>query len=139
MQALRHNGAPLGPEWTSSAVRDLTSLGSAVVLSLATVLILGFVLLQRYYRIAALLTASVVGGEAINTLLKNAFHRARPEATSHLVEIHSSSFPSGHAMASSIFYLTIGALLARVAPRRREKIYLLGASMLLTFLVGFSR
>jgi undecaprenyl-diphosphatase len=139
MHALRRGEAPLGPAWATSAVRDLTSLGSSVVLVLVTVLIMGFLLLRGSYRIAALLTASVAGGALINLVLKNAFNRARPAEALHLVGVHSSSFPSGHAMAASIFYLTIGALLARMAKRRREKVYLILASMLFTFLVGFSR
>jgi undecaprenyl-diphosphatase len=139
MRALRRDGAPLGPEWVSSAVRDLTALGSSVVLVLVTLLILGFVLLRRHFRIAALLTASVAGGAIINLVLKNAFDRARPDEALRLVAVHSSSFPSGHAMAASIFYLTTGALLARMAKRRREKLYAVAASMLFTGLVGFSR
>ena len=42
-------------------------------------------------------------------------------------------------MASSIFYLTLGALLARTARRRREKIYFVCSGILLTSLIGFSR
>ena len=36
-------------------------------------------------------------------------------------------------------YLTLGALLARFAARRRTKIYLLSVTMLITFFVGVSR
>jgi undecaprenyl-diphosphatase len=42
-------------------------------------------------------------------------------------------------MASSIFYLTMGVLLARTAQRRREKAYFVGSALLITFLIGFSR
>jgi undecaprenyl-diphosphatase len=42
-------------------------------------------------------------------------------------------------MMSAATYLTLGALLARVQPRRRLKILLLGFATLLTLIVGCSR
>jgi undecaprenyl-diphosphatase len=139
MQALRRGGEPLGPEGTAAVVRDITALGSAVVLITLTLLILGYLAMSGRSRVAALIAVATAGGQALNLLLKNAFARARPDAALHLVEVSSTSFPSGHSMASSIFYLTIGALLARTARRRREKVYFVASALLLTFLIGFSR
>ena len=139
MQAMRHEGQPIGPHWAAGAVRDLTALGSAVVLVLLTALILGYLCLVRRYRLALLIAASTAGGEILNTSLKNAFERARPDAALRLVEATSTSFPSGHAMAASIFYLTLGAVLARAAQRRREKIYFVVTALVLTALTAFSR
>lgn len=139
MQALRHEGHPLGPFWAAGAVRDLTALGSAVVVILLLLLILGYLCLRRRYRLALLLAVAAAGGEILNTTLKNAFERARPDAALHLVEVASTSFPSGHAMAGSIFYLTVGLVLARAAERKREQIYFVAMALLLTGLTGFSR
>lgn len=139
MQSMRHDGQPLGPHWALGAVRDLTALGSAVVVILMIVLILGYLCLRRRYRLACLLAGATAGGEILNTSLKNAFERARPDAALRLVEVTSTSFPSGHAMAASIFYLTVGLVLARAAERRREQAYFLATAILLTVLTGFSR
>lgn len=139
MRALRHEGVGIGPHWFADAMRDLTALGSAIVLILLTLMILGYLAMRRHYRIAVLIAASIGGGEIINAILKETFDRARPDATLHLVEVKTSSFPSGHAMAASIFYLTVGALLARTAERRREKSYLIATALLLTVLTAFSR
>jgi undecaprenyl-diphosphatase len=141
MQAFRHadTHGPIGPAWFPDAVRDLTALASAAVLILFALLILGYLCLRRQYGAAAFIAAAVAGGEALNTLLKEMFVRGRPDFTSHLVEVKTSSFPSGHAMAASIFYLTMGALLTQTAGRRREKIYLMAAAVLLTLLTGLSR
>jgi len=139
MHAMRDDGRPIGPEWAAGAVSDVTALGSAVVLVLMTVIILGYLLLSGRRRLALLIAVTIAGGQVVNTVLKNAFDRARPDATLHLVTVHSTSFPSGHAMAASIFYLTIGALLARAAKRRRIKIYFIGCALGLTCLVAFSR
>lgn len=139
MAALRHDGRPIGPAWMEGAVRDLTALGSFAVVGLLVALILGYLCLRRYYRVAVLLTAACAGGAVLNEVLKNAFHRARPDAALRLIAIESLSFPSGHAMASSIFYLTIGLLVSRLAHRRLEKAYLIGTAILLTAVTGLSR
>ena len=139
MQSMRVDGAPVGGAAAVSAMRDVTALGGAVVIIAMTVLILGHLCLSGRYRIALLIAAATAGGQALNATLKHAFARDRPEATLHLVEVRSPSFPSGHSMAASIFYLTVGALLARTSKRRLEKAYVMGAAMFVTAAVGFSR
>lgn len=139
MAGLREAGRPLGPEWVAEGMRDLTALGSAVVLTGLTLLIVGYLLLARRHRIALLLAAAIAGGQGLNVGLKQLVARERPEATLHLVAVRSPSFPSGHAMAASIFYLTVGALLARTTSRRSVKHYLMACAILLTVAVGVSR
>ncbi|MGH7944300.1 MAG: phosphatase PAP2 family protein [Opitutaceae bacterium] len=139
MQGLRDAGQPLGPAGTAAVIRDITAMGSAVVLIIMTLLVLGYLCMSGRLRVAALIAVATAGGQALNLILKHAFARERPDAALHLVEVTSTSFPSGHSMASSIFYLTIGALLARTAKRRREKSYFVGSAMLITFLIGVSR
>lgn len=139
MQALRPGGEPLGGRVGVEAMRDVTAMGGAVVIVTMTLLILGHLWMSRRYRVALLIAVATAGGQAINAVAKHAFARERPEATLHLVEVRSPSFPSGHSMAASVFYLTVGALLARTTQRRREKAYLMGCAILLTVAVGFSR
>ncbi len=139
MAGLREAGRPLGPEWVAEGMRDLTALGSAVVLTGLTLLIVGYLWLARRPRLALLLAAAIAGGQGLNVGLKQLVARERPEATLHLVEVRSPSFPSGHSMASSIFYLTVGALLARTTARWSEKLYLMASAVLLTIAVGVSR
>ena len=139
MQAMREGDQPRGPAGTAAVVRDVTALGSAVVLILMTLLILGYLWMAGQYRVLGLIAIATAGGQGLNLFLKNAFARERPDAALHLVEVTSTSFPSGHSMASSIFYLTIGILLARTASRRREKTYFVAAALFITFLIGFSR
>jgi undecaprenyl-diphosphatase len=104
-----------------------------------TLLVLGYLWMSGRHRVATLIAIATAGGQGLNMGLKHAFARERPDAALHLVEATSTSFPSGHTMASSIFYLTMGALLARMATRRREKIYFFSSALLIAFLIGFSR
>ena len=140
MRAFRNaDGTAIGPHWLPDAVRDLTALGSAVVLILLVLLILGFLCLRRQFAAAIFIALATAGGEGLNAALKESFHRTRPDFVPHLTQVKSLSFPSGHAMAASIFYLTICAVLAQTAKKRREKIYIVAAGILLTLLTGVSR
>ncbi len=130
---------PIGPPWLPGMVRDITSLGSTAVLTLLTIAVVGYLLMDGKRATALLVVAAVGGGAVVSNLLKFGIERPRPELVSHLVDVRSSSFPSGHAMVSAVTYLTLGALLARVQPRRRIKAYLLSIAVGTTLLVGMSR
>jgi undecaprenyl-diphosphatase len=130
---------PLGPFWLEIMFRDFTSLGSHAVLALICALAFGYLLLQGKRLSAAMVVLSFGGGAALNSLLKLGFNRPRPDLVAHMVETYTASFPSGHAMLSAVCYLTLGTLLAGVARRRRDKVYILGTAAALMVLVGFSR
>jgi undecaprenyl-diphosphatase len=130
---------PIGPPWVEAMFRDLTSLGSPVVLALITIAVVGYLWLERKRGTALFVVLAVVGGAVLETLLKLGFARPRPELVSHLVDVNSFSFPSGHATMATIIYLTLGVLLARVQERRRMKLYLLVVAIFVALLVGVSR
>ena len=130
---------PIGPPWLREVGIDLTALGSFVVLLLFSGIVVGFLLLQRRRRLALLITVAVAGGMLLNTGLKHVFDRERPTAVPHLREVTTPSFPSGHAAASAVVYLTLGALLAGVVKGKFTKAYCVAVAMGLTFLVGASR
>lgn len=142
MLALRRAGDlahPVGPAWLEAAMVDVTALGGGTVLTLVTVGVIGFLLAGRRWSRALFVTAAVVGGVSLNALLKLGYARPRPELVSHLVNVTSTSFPSGHAMNSAAVYLTLGVLMARAVQGRRLKLYLVGMAALLTLLIGSSR
>lgn len=130
---------PVGPWWLPEVGRDVTALGSAVVLTIVTALVIGFMLLRRRFRSAVLVLLATAGGYAINSALKEHFERGRPDVVAHLVEETSMSFPSGHSMVGAATYLTLGVLLGQTVARRREKIYFVATALLLSFVVGLSR
>jgi undecaprenyl-diphosphatase len=116
---------PLGPPWLEELFRDFTALGGVGVLMLLTLAVAGFLLLERRIRAMMLVLVAVGGGLALSTLLKGAFGRPRPDLVPHESYVYTASFPSGHSMMAAVTYLTLGALLARVQPRRRVKAYIL--------------
>ena len=130
---------PIGPGWLRPAMVDITALGGVTVLTLLTVTVIGYLVAARNYGTAVLVAAATLSGSLLERFLKLAFERARPAIVPHFVEIHSLSFPSGHATNSAIVFLTLGALLARAQTERRTRIYVVAAAMILTVLIGCSR
>jgi len=130
---------PLGPGWLEEAARDVTALGGTTVVTLITLAVIGFLAVDGKPRTAGLVVVSVGGGMLLTTLLKLGFARPRPDLVPHAVEVYTASFPSGHATAAAVAYLTLGGLLSWSQRRRRVKIYVLTVAVVLTALVGASR
>jgi len=140
--ALRNPAAPsdpLGPPWVEEMERDLTAVGGVAVMSLLTLGVCGFLLIDGKDRAAVLVLIAVGGGLLWSTVLKHGFERPRPDLVPHGSYVYTSSFPSGHSTMAAATYLNLGALLARVQRRRRLKAFLLGFAILITLLVGVSR
>ena len=130
---------PIGPAWLLEAAQDITMLGGRTILVSVTLFAIGYLALERKYGAMWLVTVAVTGGGVLEVLLKQLFSRDRPDVVPHLVAVTSPSFPSGHSMLGAIMYLTLGALLARFATRRRTRIYLLAVAILATVVVGATR
>ena len=114
-------GEPRGPWWLKEAAADLTSLGGISVLALFAVIAFVFLLIQRKHLSALLLVVGLAGGVALSEGLKAMFGRERPPSAFQAVETLNASFPSGHALLSTVFYLTLGVMLTRAFPRAHLK------------------
>ena len=130
---------PIGPDWLNTAAVDVTSLGSTTVLGIIVILVAGLFLSFRRWREAAALLLASGGGLVITDLLKDWFQRDRPPQALHVVQAINASFPSGHATLSATVFLTLGALIAHFAERRRVRVYALAAAVILSAMVGCSR
>ncbi len=142
MEALRSpddQASPRGPAWLRKTMVDVTALGGGPVLTMLTLLVGGFLLATRKRATAIFVVLAIAGGGLAANLLKMVFVRERPDVVPHLVFVDSASFPSAHAMNSAVTFLTLGALLARTQKDWPVKAYLMGAAILITLLIGFSR
>lgn len=139
--ALRQPGnlaVPIGPHWLLPAMRDISALGGVTVMTMLTLAVAGWLLVIRRRGVALRLVAAIGSGALLNTLLKFAFDRSRPDVVPHLVDIHSLSFPSGHAAMSAIVYPTLAVLVAR-QQRGPARLYPIALAAVLMALIGFSR
>ncbi len=130
---------PWGPGWFKEMGRDLTSLGGLAVLTLITAGCVGGLIITKHHKTAYLILFSVIGGILLSFALKNIFGRPRPDLVPHGSIVYSQSFPSGHAMVSTVTYLTLGFLLAGTFKEYPIRIYIVVISLLVAVLVGLSR
>ncbi|MFW5661481.1 MAG: phosphatase PAP2 family protein [Oceanicaulis sp.] len=140
--ALRTRGDienPIGPGWFEYAVADITALGGYAVLTLLVSFSAIYLILVRRPGTAALLVASIISGTSLVAVFKANFDRARPDLVDHLTHATSSSFPSGHATAAALTYLTLGLMLASAQPRKRARVFIVWSALFVAILVGCSR
>jgi undecaprenyl-diphosphatase len=141
LQAIRHatEGDTPVRNWLRGFMIALTALGDTSVLVLVVLVVTGYLLVIRQRAMALYLFSALALGRIGTALLKLVVARDRPGVVEHLVPIHSLSFPSGHASASAMAYLTMAALLARTQASRGPRVYIMSVTLLLTLAVGFSR
>jgi undecaprenyl-diphosphatase len=142
LQALRESGDPadpIGPRWFEEMVRDITALGSTVVLTFAVVIVAAYLWIKDRPQKALFLIAAVALGTLLNRVLKLGFARPRPDVVAHGVYVSTESFPSGHSASSAIVYLLLGMMLARVETSYAAKVFIFAVCALITLAVGMSR
>ena len=130
---------PIGPRWLEEMMRDFTGLGGIAILTLITLAAIFYLLMVRKGKSALYLLACAFFGTVMSNLLKMGFDRPRPDLVPHDTVVYTMSFPSGHSMMAAVIYLTIGAMLARVQPNHRLKIYIMALAVIITVLIGCSR
>jgi undecaprenyl-diphosphatase len=146
-ERLEEVGASLPPSIVAEPVLNRSALVNKTIATVAKnltegallVIVVLFLLSQRKWLSSLLLTLGLVGGVLLSEGLKAVFERERPPAEAQAVETINASFPSGHALLATVFYLSIGVMLTRAFPRRRFKMFVLGVGIVLAILVGLTR
>lgn len=97
-----------------------------------------FLLRRGRVRLTLFLVVTGLGGGLVDTAVKEAVSRPRPSLVDPVATAYGKSFPSGHAMTSTVVY---GALLLVFLPvvARRWRKPVVGALVLLVLSIGFSR
>lgn len=129
----------IGPRWFEHAVAELTTFGGTANLTLIALVVILFLLIQKRLASVLLVIFALGGGVVLSESMKLLFGRDRPPLIYRAVETANASFPSGHAMLSTITYLTLGALLAQVMPKKRLKAFVFAVAVVLALIVGASR
>jgi undecaprenyl-diphosphatase len=116
--------------------RVFTALGEPTVLIAACVACALWLWSTGRGRLGLVLLLIALVGRGLSEAQKYSIARARPDLELHLVAVKTSSFPSGHATSSMIFYLALALALA--AQTRWYRAAVAGA-ILLSLLIGTSR
>ena len=130
---------PVGPEWVEQVFVAITWLGNWYSVLAVAALVVGYLLATGRRATAALVGLTALGEALLNEVLKAIFERPRPDLVAHGVEVTTTSFPSGHAMAAAALYLTLGALLVRTQKQRAVKAAIMSAAVLMALAIGISR
>ena len=88
--AFRHTSdlsSPIGPPWLLDVVRDITALGSTAVLALLVTIVTTFLFATGKRHAGLFVLTTVLSGALLNTLLKLAFARARPDIVTPLTQV----------------------------------------------------
>ncbi|HEX7120113.1 MAG TPA: phosphatase PAP2 family protein [Longimicrobiales bacterium] len=132
-------GASLRTPFLDEAMLEITSLGNALVLFTMVGIASVFLWLTRHRYSAALLIIAVVGGDIMNDLLKGFYARPRPGVVEWGTQVHSASFPSGHAMAAVVAYGSVAFLVGRLESGANLRRATWAIALLIIVAVGISR
>ncbi|MEO8190420.1 MAG: phosphatase PAP2 family protein [Acidobacteriota bacterium] len=120
-------------------VRVITDLGDYRFL-VPSMLIASGLLAWNGRRVSAFLfLGAVLGGWALESIMKIAFHRHRPNLWPPLVTEKTFSFPSGHATMCTLFFGGVAALVFHVTKKRACRVAAVAAAIPLILAVDFSR
>ncbi|MFL6745720.1 MAG: phosphatase PAP2 family protein [Sphingomicrobium sp.] len=119
-----------------AAARFFTALGEPTFLIAGGIACALWLFYAGHRHLPWALAAIVLIGRGLSEAQKYSIARVRPDVEPHLVVVRTSSFPSGHAASSMIFFLTLALVLA--ARTRWNRIAPAGA-VLLSLLIGTSR
>lgn len=98
----------------------------------------GILMFLKRRREMGALAVCLAGGAALSFLLKNLFHRARPDFFRVVQEV-GFSFPSGHALATMCFYGMVAFLIMRTLASWRWRLVVMTLAIILSMAVGISR
>lgn len=123
----------------TTAMRGMSFIGSALFLTIATIVVIILFALRKWGREAQLFALTMIGASMLNTTLKLAFARPRPVPFFNLTKPETYSFPSGHSLASCCFFAGLAAILSGRIKSRRTRIIIWIAAATMFLLIGLSR
>lgn len=124
--------------WLVTGLRFVTDLGGTgaawVLLPLAVV----WLLVRRLPLLAAYVAATGLGAIVLSNGIKALVDRVRPVVEDPVARSHDPSFPSGHALGSTVTYGVLLLVFLPVVPRRFRG-WAMGAVALLVVAIGLTR
>jgi undecaprenyl-diphosphatase len=101
------------------AMEVLSFMGKPIFLALVVGLPAIWLLRRGARKIVVFLVVTCIGGGIVDSLVKLAVGRSRPEVDDPIIVAFGKSFPSGHSMSSVICY---GALIVALSPLMSDRV-----------------
>jgi len=135
-----HDWAVAERNTSATAFFDLMStIGGPIGVTVTAVIVAIPLLITKRFRWAIYLLCNVGIGGLVDGELKRYFARARPAVAQQLMHATGYSFPSGHAMGSTVLFATLSYLAIRILPRWRWKSAAIALGATLIVSVALSR
>ena len=128
-----------GPIWIPQFWLFVSWLGDTAPRFVAAGLGISALLWLGRWQSALFVTGVLLSGISLSTLIKAWVARPRPQLVGYLDQVSSMSFPSGHALNSSLFYLTLALVLAPLLKQRSTQWCLYGFALISSLAIGLSR
>jgi membrane-associated phospholipid phosphatase len=130
-----------GASDAAGLARFVTEAGSGATLCFVLPVLATVVLAWRGGGLRLVLTpaAAIAATSLLVTVLKEVLRRTRPPEESRLVEVHTLSFPSGHAASSAAGLLAFGLLCSGLARTAAGRVAVLVLAAACAAAVGWSR
>lgn len=117
----------------------MTIIGTPGPLAALLAVVAAVLIAKKRWRWAAYLAFTGGVGGVLNLVLKSYFERARPDLQIALRHASGYSFPSGHAMGSTIVFLALAYLALRVIPYWRWRAAALALAVSIIVAIASSR
>jgi membrane-associated phospholipid phosphatase len=117
----------------------MSIVGGPVVLGIVTGLLAGALAIRKRYAWAIYLIVTAGGGALLNMELKRYFQRARPDLAEMIRRASGYSFPSGHALGSTVVAGALAYLAMRLIHAWRLKAAVIAFAVTFVVAVATSR
>lgn len=117
----------------------MTTIGSPAAITAIGICVGIALLITRRYRWVAYLAVTSIGGGLLDSELKRYFARARPDVAEMLRHASGYSFPSGHAMGSTVMFGALSYFAFRLIGRLRWRAAAVALASTLILSIAASR
>jgi undecaprenyl-diphosphatase len=124
---------------TNALMRGVTFFGSAAGATIVSTLAFAWARKRQRPRLAWQIVWAGLGGASAELVFKRLFLRKRPTLLAHLERTQSTSFPSGHSMASSSIYLTLAFVASHTDELREYRAPLIAGAAAIAGAVAVTR
>ncbi len=119
-------------------IRRISDLGKPPVLTVFAGIGSLYVLRHHRIRLSLFIVTTAILGGAVDTAVKIMVNRPRPEFETQIAHALGKSFPSGHAMSSTVVYGALLLAFLPAVPRRRRR-YVIGSYLALVLAIAATR
>jgi undecaprenyl-diphosphatase len=137
-QSVRHLIHQQSAPWLTAVMRFVTNLGDWQVILSGTAALLFFYWYRHDGGHIRLLLITMAGAGILDGVLKDLFHRPRPDPF-FIAKPTTYSFPSGHALISLCFYGLVAGMVSQNLREHWQRVMAWSAAAGLIGLIGLSR